>query len=88
MFSKRRSHLTIISNKTNNKKHEEILASEKYKIQKQPSVGVLIKRCSENMSKFAGEHPRQSVISIKLQSNFIEIKLRHGCSPINLLSPG
>ena len=29
--------------------------------------------------------PWQSVISIKLQSNFIEIKFWHGCSPINLL---
>ena len=28
---------------------------------------------------------KQSVISIKLQSNFIEITLRHGCSPVNLL---
>ena len=26
-----------------------------------------------------------NVISIKLQSNFIEITLRHGCSPVNLL---
>ena len=33
-------------------------------------------------SKFAGEHPCQSVISVKLQSNFIEIALRHGCSPV------
>ena len=36
-------------------------------------------------SKFAGEHPCRSAISIKLQSNFIEIALRHGCSPVNLL---
>ena len=36
-------------------------------------------------SKFTGEHPCQSAISIKLQSNFIEIALRHGCSPANLL---
>ena len=36
-------------------------------------------------SKFAGEHPCRSVISIKLQSNFIEITLWHGCSPVNLL---
>ena len=35
-------------------------------------------------SKFTREHPRRSVISIKLGSNFIEITLRHGCS-INLL---
>ena len=36
-------------------------------------------------SKFTGEHQLQSVISIKLQSNFIKITLRHGCSPVNLL---
>ena len=36
-------------------------------------------------SKFTGEHPCRSAISIKLQSNFIEITLRHECSPVNLL---
>ena len=36
-------------------------------------------------SKFTVEHPCQSVISINSQSNFIEITLRHGCSPVNLL---
>ena len=35
--------------------------------------------------KSTGEHPCQSVISIKLQSKFIEIVLRHGCSLVNLL---
>ena len=49
-------------------------------------------------STFTGEHPCRSAISIKLQSsfieiilrhgllsNFIEITLRHGCCPVNLL---
>ena len=35
-------------------------------------------------SKFTGEHPCRSVISKKLQSNLIEISLRHGSSPVNL----
>ena len=35
-------------------------------------------------SKFRGEHPCRCVISIKLQSNFIEITPLHGCSPVNL----
>ena len=35
-------------------------------------------------SRFTGEHPCWSVISIKLQSNIIQITLRHGCSPVNL----
>ena len=50
------------------------------KKQKQPSKG-LLKVCS----KFIGEHACQNVISIKLQSNFIEFTLPHGCSPVNLL---
>ena len=36
-------------------------------------------------SKFTAKYPCRSAISIKLQSNFIEITLRHGCSPVNLL---
>ena len=36
-------------------------------------------------SKFTGEHPCRSVNSIKLLCNIIEIALRHGCSPVNLL---
>ena len=35
--------------------------------------------------KFTGEHPCRSVISIKLLCNFIDIAIRHGCSPIDLL---
>ena len=36
-------------------------------------------------SKYTGEHPCQSAISMKLQSNFFEIALLHGCSTVNLL---
>ena len=36
-------------------------------------------------SKFTGEHLRRNAVSVKLQSNLIEITLRLGCSPINLL---
>ena len=43
------------------------------------------KRVLKICSKFTGEHPCRSVILIKLQSNFIEITLRHGCPPVNLL---
>ena len=42
---------------------------------------VVLKICN----KFTGEHPCRSAILIKLQSNFIEIALRYGCSPVNLL---
>ena len=36
-------------------------------------------------NKFTGQHPCRSVVSLKLQSNCIEITLRHECSPVNLL---
>ena len=36
-------------------------------------------------SKFTGEHPCRSATSIKSFCKFIEIALRHGCSPENLL---
>ena len=36
-------------------------------------------------SKFTGENPCQGVILIKLLWNFIEITLRHECSPVKLL---
>ena len=53
--------------------------------EKQLSGGVLIKRCLKICSKFTGEHPCRSTISIKLLCNFIEIALRHECYPVNLL---
>ena len=37
------------------------------------------------MQQIYRKHPCWSAISIKLQSNFIEITLRHGCSTVNLL---
>ena len=36
-------------------------------------------------NKFKEEGPRRSVTSMTLQNNFFEIKLRHRCSPVNLL---
>ena len=57
--------------------------------QKPPSRGDLRKKFYENLweicSKFVGEHPCRSTISIKLQNNFIEITLWHECLPVNLL---
>ena len=41
---------------------------------------IVLKICS----KFTREHPCRSPISVKLLCNFIEIALRHGCSPVNL----
>ena len=58
-------------------RHERV----KYWLQKQPSRGVL-KICS----KFTGDHhPCRIAISVKLFYDYIEIALRHGCSPVNLM---
>ena len=53
--------------------------------QKQLSRCVVRKRCSENMLQIYRRTPWRSVISVKLQNNFIEITLWHGCSPVTLL---
>ena len=42
---------------------------------------VVLKICIE----FAAGHSYRSAISIKLQSNFIEIALQHGCSLVNFI---
>ena len=44
----------------------------------------LVKSVLKICGKFTGEHQCRSLISIKLLCNFIEITLRHGCSPVNL----
>ena len=49
-----------------------------------PPVVFLVKDVLKKYSKFTGEHPYRSVISIKLFYNFIEITLRHGGSPVKL----
>ena len=54
-------------------------------LQKQPSKAFLEKVVLKIYSKFTGEQPCWSVISIKLRSNFIEITLWHRCSLVNLL---
>ena len=50
-----------------------------------PSVVFLRKGVLKICSKFTGEYPCRSAISIELQSNFIEITLRHGYSAVKLL---
>ena len=57
----------------------------KLDLQKQHFRGDLGKGALKICSKFTGEHPCRSGISIKLLCNFIEITLRYGCSPVNLL---
>ena len=54
------------------------------KNEQNPEV-LLVKGVMKICSRFAGEYPCRSVISTKLQSNLIEITIRHGFSPVNLL---
>ena len=49
------------------------------------SKTVLGKGLPKICSKFTEEYPCRSAISVKLQSNIIEIALRHGCSSLHLL---
>ena len=77
--------ITAVGVKENKPKPEIAFSVNINNVQKQPSKGVLWKRFPENMHQITGEHPCRSAISIKLQSNFIEITLRHWCSPVNLL---
>ena len=53
--------------------------------QKQPSRGVLRKRCSENMQQIYRRKPMLKCDCNKVATKFIEITLRHGCSPVKLL---
>ena len=59
--------------------------SRSYQSRSSHSAVFLRKGVLKVCSKFTGEHPCRSVISIKLLWNFIEITLWHGCSPVNLL---
>ena len=44
----------------------------------------ILRKCVLKLcSRFTGEYSCQNAISIELQCNFIEITLRHGCSPVN-----
>ena len=53
--------------------------------QKQPPELFLENGVLKICSKFTGEHPCRSMISIKLICNFIEITLRPARSPVNFL---
>ena len=54
-------------------------------IQKQPPRGVPRKRCSKNMQQIYRRTPTPKCDFNKVACNFIEITLRRGCSPVNLL---
>ena len=50
-----------------------------------PSQVFLGKGVLKICSKFTGEHPYRSMVSMTLLCNFIEIALWHGYSPVNML---
>ena len=52
------------------------LSGEYWSLQNQHSISVLRKRCSTSIKQTYRRNP--------LLCNFIEITLRHGCSPVNL----
>ena len=58
---------------------------ENMKIRSSHPEVLLKKGVLKTCNKFTAAHPNRNVISIKLLCSFIEILLRHGCSPLNLL---
>ena len=54
-------------------------------LQKQSFRGVFRERCSENMQQIYRRTSMPKCDFNKLQSNFMEIALRYGCSSVNLL---
>ena len=62
------------------------LVSWSTSLQRQPSRGVLRKKCPENMQKIYWKTPTPKCDFNNLFNNFIEITLRHRCSPVNLLN--
>ena len=73
--------LTVLNSKVD----PFFIFQEKYHGYQCPSWVFLEKSFLKICTKFTEEHPHQNVILMWLQSNFIEKKLRCGCSPVNLL---
>ena len=66
--------------------YKQVIRQMRYKTVRSSRPEVFLgKGVLKIFSKLTGEHPWQSAISINLQSNFIEIILQLGCSPVNLL---
>ena len=65
--------------------HSSIILFTKRSIQKQPSRDVFRKRCSENMQQIYRRTPMPKRDFNKVALHIIEIALRYGCSPVNLL---
>ena len=79
------NHITFIPFCSKSKHMRGIQAFTESVTRSSPSEVFLEKYILKICSKFTGERPCGSAISVKLQSNFIEVTLRHGCSRVNLL---
>ena len=77
--------LTVLGNCYSQSFREISRNADACNFQKQPFRGVLSKRCSENMQQNYRRTPMQKCHFNKVAWNFIEITLRHGCSPGNFL---
>ena len=66
-------------------KTEELPPAEVLQISEAALHRCSYKKCSENMQQLYRRKPMPKLISIKLQSNFTEIKLWHACFPVYLL---
>ena len=69
---------TVVAKKKRNTKSFKKKYDALKKVEKQPLRGNPRKRCSENMQQIYRRTPMT-------KCNFIEIVLRYGCSPVNLL---
>ena len=78
-------HMFANSSVNLNKQSFEYVRIMENNRQKQSSRGVLRKWCSKNKQQIYRRTPIPKCDFNNMQSNFIEITLRHGCSPVNLL---
>ena len=79
------NHITSIPFCSKSKHMKGIQAFAESVTRSSPPEVFLEKYILKICSKFTGERPCGSAISVKLQSNFIEVTLRHRCSRVNLL---
>ena len=84
-FQEKRASLRVYFKIFEKNGWDKISSSKLIHFRSNPPELFLEKSVIKICSKFTGEHPCQSVISLKLFCNFSEITLRHGCSLVNLL---
>ena len=76
---------STVHGKLNSEKNNSLQLSFQLSLRRNHSKVFSYKGVQKIRSKFTGENPCRSVISVKLLYKFIEIKLRHGFSPVHLM---